>query len=92
MFGWKGGSGRGLAPTRGHIVLHMTQHILWPDRWRAHCIALYCNVLQYIALYIYICIYIYNRVLNVGAGFETQTRVLSVGAGPKRKLHGFQTV
>jgi hypothetical protein len=60
---------------------------------RAHCIALYCNVLQYIALYIYIYIYIYiYRVLNVGAGFETKTRVLSVGAGPKRKLHGFQTV
>jgi hypothetical protein len=62
---------------------------------RMHCIALYCNVLQYIALYIiyiYIYIYIYNRVLNVGAGFETKTRVLSVGAGPKRKLHSFQTV
>jgi hypothetical protein len=94
MFGWKGGSGRGLAPTRGHIVLHMT-HIYYGPTVGAcialHCITLHCNVLQYIA-YIYIYIYIYNHMLSVGAGFETKTHVLSVGASPKRRLHSFQTV
>jgi hypothetical protein len=89
MFGWKGGSGRGLAPTRGHIVLHMTHIYYGPTvgaRISLHCIAMYYNILHYIY------IYIYNHMLSVGAGFETKTRVLSVGAGPKWRLHGFQMV
>jgi hypothetical protein len=88
MFGCKGGSGRGLAPTCGHVVLHMTQHIYYGPTVGAcalHCIVLHC-------IAIYCIVYIYNRVLNVGTGFETKTCVLSVGAGPKWKLHGFQTV
>jgi hypothetical protein len=76
MFGRKGGSGRGLAPTRGHIILHMTQHI---------CIG--PNVLACAHFFVYIVL-----ILCVCVGFETTTRVLDDGAGSQRKLHGFKTV
>jgi hypothetical protein len=87
MFGRKGGSGQGLAPTRGRIILHMTQHIcIGPNVLAcAHFIVLHCIAIHYIAMY-----FIY--ILRVCVGFETTTRVLNVGAGSQRKLHSFQTV
>jgi hypothetical protein len=84
------GVGPGLSPDPWtHCITYDPTYIM-ARMLGAHCIALHCIAMYCNILHIYI--YIYNRVLNVGAGFETQTRVLSVGAGPKRKLHGFQTV
>jgi hypothetical protein len=82
----KGGSGRGLAPTRGRITLHMTHIFMyWPECFGAHAFHLYYIVLQYIAIAMYLL-----YVLCVCVGFETTTRVLNVGAGIQWKMHGFK--
>jgi hypothetical protein len=88
MFGRKGGSGRGLAPTCGRIVLHMTQtYMYWPECFGT-CIALHCNTLYCNTLH---CIYCIIPCVNiiVCAGFETKTHVLNVGAGPQTEVARF---
>jgi hypothetical protein len=82
----KGGSGRGLAPTRGRITTYDPHiYVLARMFWRARIPFIYYIVLQYIAIAMYLL-----YMLCVCVGFETTTRVLNVGAGIQRKMHGFK--